>query len=628
MSSKERLESSAGAPALVGVTIDAVGLDREFSYIVPEDLAGKLATGSPVIVSVQGRKRRGWVTSFDAAPAPGRLLPVSGLDDYPLPPELYSLCVAAAWRYASSAVHFLKHARSAAHGLPAGLLGPSSAGVGSSHRYLRLSPCDSTLEVVAGMVTSAAGAGHRSLVLTGTEIEATALAKGLAGKGVSVTLLSRVLPKYKREAHVEAECVVATRLGVFAPLARLGLIVVVDPEDKAHRNQGEPTWRTSVVAAERARIAQIAAVMVSGYPSPENAHNAKVMRPRDESGCWPVAEVVELDGRPEALVTAELAAWVRTLLREATPAAPVALLLNRKGKVNRYVCRKCRTPVTCERCGAIMAAGPPYAEPGSDIPASPLHHYAFATESGRRGFDALFARGLECPRCGHKTPAACGNCKSTSIAPVSVGTGRIADELRASLGLSAELADDSTPAGFEAASGLVVATEAALTRLRAAVGVAFVDFDQYHFSSSFAATNRIFRAWYKASVLIRVASAGSTRPRLLLQTREPGSEIVARIAGRDPAGLLAADVAERRRLDLPPFSALALLRTDDARLYRARLAQLASEAGGSAAEVNLVALSDDRLLARARDHEALLACLALRRKVGLPALVHVDPEEL
>ena len=628
MSSKERLESSAGAPSRVGVTIDAVGLDREFSYSVPEDLSGRLAIGTPVVVGVQGRKRRGWVTSFDPDPAPGRILPISGLDDYPLPTDLYDLCVAAARRYASSAVHFLKHARSAAHGLPAGLLGPAANSVGFSNRYLRLSPCDSALEVVARMVAAAAAAGHRSLVLTGTEIEAAAFAKGLGHKGISVAVLSRALPKYKREATVHAECVVATRLGVFAPLASLGLIVVVDPEDKAHRNQSEPTWRTSVVAAERAHLSQVAAVMVSGYPSPENAHMAKVMKPRDESGCWPLVEVVELEGRPEALVTAKLAAWVRTLLPEATPAAPVALLLNRKGKVNRYVCRKCRTPVTCERCGAMMAAGPPYAEPGKDAPDSPLHHYSFATEAGRRGFDALFARGLLCPRCGHSTPAACGNCKSTSISPVSVGTGRIADELRASLGLEADLADDSTPAGFEPASGLVVATEAALTRLSAAVGVAFVDFDQYHFSSSFAATNRVFRAWYKASVLIRAARAQGGVPRLLLQTREPGSETVLRIAARDPAGLLAADVAERKRLELPPFSTLALLRTCDARLYRSRLAELAEQEGGPGAQVELAALSEDRLLVKARDHEALLACLALRRKVGLPALVHVDPEEL
>ncbi len=628
MTSKERLESSAEGRPLVGVTIDAVGLDREFSYSVPDELEGRLEAGAPVLVSVQGRKRRGWVTSFDAAPAPGRLLPISSLDDYPLPPDLFALCAAAARRYASSAVHFLKHARSAAHGLPSCLLGTSSGEDGFSMRYLRLSPCDSALEVVGGMVASTARSGRRSLVLLGTEIEAAAFAKGLAGRGLSVALLSRALPKYKREAVVEADCVVATRIGVFAPLARLGLIVVVDPEDKGHHNQGEPTWRSSVVAAERARLARIAAVMVSGYPSPESAQIAKVMKPRDESGCWPAVQVVELDGRPAALVTEELADWVRSLLPEAEPSSPVALLLNRKGKVNRYACRKCRAPVTCERCGALMAAGPPYAEPGKDAPAVPLHHYAFATETGRRGFDALFARGLLCPRCGLATPAACGNCKSTSIAPVSVGTGRIADELMATLGLEAFVADDTTPAGFTSASGLVVATEAALTRLSAAAGVAFVDFDQYHFSSSFAATNRIFRAWYKASVLIRAGTGGGDKPRLLLQTREPASQIVSRMVAGDPAGLLAADVAERRRLDLPPFSAVALLRTQGAQLYGSRLGQLAAQEGGRAQEAEIAPLSDDKLLVKARDHDALLACLALRRKVGIPAVVHVDPEEL
>ena len=628
MISKERLESSAGSRPLVGVTIDAVGLDREFSYSVPDELEGKLEAGAPVVVSVHGRKRRGWVTSVDAAPAPGRLLPISSLDDYPLPPELFALCVAAARRYASSPVHFLKHARSAAHGLPSCLLGPAAAGDDLGMRYLRLSPCDSAMAVVAGMAGSAARSGRRSLVLLGTEIEAAAYARGLAGMGLSVVLLTRALPKYKREAEVEADCVVATRIGVFAPVARLGLIVVVDPEDKAHRNQGEPTWRSSVVAAERAGLARIAAVMMSGYPSPESAQIAKVMKPRDEAGCWPATRVVELDGRPAALVTDELADWVRSLLGEATPSSPVALLLNRKGRVNRYACRKCRAQITCERCGAMMAAGPPYTEPGKDIPAAPLHHYSFATETGRRGFDTLFARGLLCPRCGLVTPAACGNCKSTSIAPVSVGTGRIADELKATLGLEAVLADDTTPAGFTSSSGLVVATEAALTRLSAAAGVAFVDFDRYHFSSSFAATNRIFRAWYKASVLIRAGAGECDKPRLLLQTREPGSEIVSRIVNGDPAGLLAADVAERKRLDLPPFSAVALLRTEDAQLYSSRLAQLAAEEGGSAAEAEIAPLSADKLLVKASDHQVLLACLALRSKVGLAAVVHVDPEEL
>ena len=641
MSSKERLETefteARSDSRLVAVTIDAIHLDKELIYSVPEELADSIALGTPVIVSVIGRKRRGWVTSLepeselDAA----KIRPLGSLDDYSLSREIFALCEWAALRYGSSQVYFLKHARSASHALPVSLGYQSSyLRPGHSVSYLRISPCDDLDSVVAEVVAATSRRGLRTLVVFSNEIEARRLKEFLGEAKIASYLLERSLPKYKRFAPLDASAIVSTRLGVFAPIAQLGAIVVVDPDDKGHKNVSEPTWQSVVIAAERARLEEVPLIIISGYPAPEHTHLAQVRKPSSEIGCWPKVEVVHLEGAISSLVTPELTQWMQSFLasRGVGMQNPLVLLLNRKGRVNRFRCRKCGAALRCEACNSLLVMGEPYLEPGREAAPEALHHYHFRTDRARQAYERLFPRGLVCPGCGLRTPPACGNCKSTSISPVTVGTTRIADEIFATLGVHADLIDESTSADALRTSPIVVATEAALTRVVRASALAFVDFDQYQFSSSFAAVNRLFRAWYKSAVLLVKGNHPAldvARARLLVQTREPDSELLGAISAAKPAAMLAIDRNTRRKLGLPPYSALALVKGKGVKAFAAHaLLIVDQDASGEFADVEVVVLSDEKMVIKAPNSDVLARYLLGLKGLRSEVVIHVDPDEI
>ena len=641
MSSKERLESKliapSSPPSLVAVTIDAIHLGKELVYRVPDELSGSVGLGTPVVVSVIGKKRRGWVTTLDPKTdlEPHKILALAGLDDYGLSGALFSLCDTAAFRYGSSLVYFLKHARSAAHALPLALCDDQPyQRPGYSSTYLRISPCD-RIDAMVGQIASATSArGLRTLVIFSNQIEARRLGVALDAGGTPSYLAERALPKYRRLARVDAQCILATRLGVLAPVSRLGTIIVIDPDDKGHKNVGEPTWQSAIVANERAKIENCPLVIISGHPAPDHAHFAQVRKAGTEAGCWPEVEVVALEGANPNLVTPEMTGWIQSFVGsgQARRDNPVVLLLNRKGRVNRFRCRKCSTTLRCEACHSLLVMGAPYLEPGRDKAPEALHHYHFRTERAQQSYDRLFPRGLVCPDCGLTTPPACGNCKSISISPVTVGTTRIADEIETTLGMPAELIDESTPLDAPRSAAVVVATEAALTRLDNAAALAFVDFDQYQFSSSFAGVNSLFRAWYKSAVLIvkgEDSAMADARPRLLIQTRDPDSPLLGAIVAKNPSGLLFIDRQTRRKLDLPPYSALALIKGDGAPSYAAKATLLIeNDTTGAFANVDVVPIGDAKAVIKAPNNEVLSRLLFELRELRSQIVIHVDPDEL
>ena len=638
-SSKEPLETepllAAPQGALVGVSIDVVNLNRELIYRIPLGLSGQIALGTAVKVSVMGKTRKGWVTRLDPVTDMDsvKILPILGLDDYAISDEIYRLCKAGAFRYGSRLVHFLKHARSAAYSLPislSGSLSPSPSNFKSS--YLRVSPCDDLGGLIGSIVVATRDTRQRSLVIFGNEHEARRCAENLSKLGISTFSFVRSNVRYRREMDIDADCIVATRLGVFAPIRDLGTIIVVDPEDKGHRNVGEPTWQSAVLALERGKIEQCQVMLVSGYPSPEHTVYSPVLKPRDESRCWPDVAVVELEAPVKSLVSTELCDWVRGLLETAgaNSASPIVLLLNRKGRVNRFSCKNCKNALRCESCSTLLAMGSPYMEPGRSLAPALFHHYEFRTDRARVAYEKLFPRGLICPNCARTTPAACGKCKSTSIVAVAVGVGRIADELETIFSIEVEVIDDSTPPVHQCKGPLVVATEAALTRLHSATAFAFVDFDQYQFSPSFMTTNRIFRAWYKAAVLLNGGSwhhDPRDRARLLIQTREPSSKLLEAIRQKSPAKVLAIDKAERLKLDLPPFCALALVKGSGSSAFLA-LGISKGQTNPTDAKVEVIALSDNDHVLKAPNHDALLNFLASCEPRGPSVVVHVDPDQI
>ena len=70
----------------------------------------------------------------------------------------------------------------------------------------------------------------------------------------------------------EARVCVGPRSAVFAPIDRLGLVVVDEEHDSSYKHEGDPRYDARAVAAQRARLAGAVLVAGSATPRPESFH--------------------------------------------------------------------------------------------------------------------------------------------------------------------------------------------------------------------------------------------------------------------------------------------------------------------------------------------------------------------
>lgn len=624
----------------VGVTIDVASTDLELVYRIPLDLMGTVSLGTPVKVKLGAKLRRGWITTFEPTIDfnVNRIHEISSLDDYPLDGALFRLAQFGAFRYGTSIAHFLKHERTAILSTPRSIQvhrlenrKPTYDG-----HVLRMSPCDDVGSVLATFLGDLIQSRLRSLILVGSESHARQIVAQLNQAHISSVFLDRRTTKQRRDDNLDANCIVMTRIGVFAPIGSLGAIFVVDPEEKGHQNSSEPTWTTSVMAHERAKIQDLKLLLISGYPSPECTASLRILKPASEEKCWPKVKVIDIGDHFGSLVNLELIDWVFSVLdlECATPNSPVALVLNRKGKVNRFKCFKCKQVVRCELCNSLMAMGAPYLESSNKLDIDYLHHYRYRTDRARHGFDKIFPKGLTCPNCQSSTPVSCPSCKSTQLRALSVGTTRFADELGVAISRNIEVIDAKTDPNFKFSSEIIVGTESLFSRFDRLAGVAFVDFDQLSYSVSFRNLNFIHRTWYRSATALQRCywSRGGIdqiKELLLVQTREPNSKALEAIKNRSPDQLRGLDRSIRNELGLPPFSALALVKAKNAISAVAALEdKLYLQDGFDYDSIDIVLTASDRFVIKASDHQALSWVLTLLRQVDTETFVHVDPGEI
>ena len=196
-----------------------------------------------------------------------------------------------------------------------------------------------------------------------------------------------------------------------------------------------------------------------------------------------------------------------------------------------------------------------------------------------------------------------------------VGVGRVREELEALLGVPVgEVSGRPPHAPQEADPGtsVLVGTEAVLHRVRHAAAVAFLDFDQHLLAPRFGAGEEALALLVRAGRLV----GGRARPGrpdtgiVMVQTRLPAHGVLRAAVAGDPE--LFTDVELRRELRLPPFSALATVRSD---------AMPVLEPVG--AEVEVSRLEPGRWLARAPDHRTLCDALG-----AIHGGVSVDPADI
>ncbi|OJW82686.1 primosomal protein N' [Thiobacillus sp. 65-1402] len=367
-----------------------------------------------------------------------------------------------------------------------------------------------------------------------------------------VTLHSGLTETARTENWLAApgcDVLLGTRLSVFAPLPRLGLIVVDEEHDASFKQQDGLRYSARDVAIARAKQANVPVVLGSATPSLESYAQALSGRYRlielkqraISQAQLPDIELVDLKHIPldNGLTRPALQALADTLARGEQS----LVFLNRRGYAPALYCPSCAWVSPCPRCSARLV----------------LHRTAHRLKCHHCGFEA-------------RIPAECPGCGNPDLKPLGQGTQRLEETLAALLP-AARLRridrDTMRPRAWaelgEAVHGGAVDILVGTQML--AKGHDFpnmtlaliLDTDGALYSPDFRATERLF------AQLMQVAGrAGrADKPgRVLIQTAFPDHPLFRYLQRHDYAGYARTLLAERKQLELPPATRQVLLRAE------------------------------------------------------------------
>ena len=471
-------------------------------------------------------------------------------------------------------------------------------------------------EVYLQSAEHALAAGRQALVLV-PEINLTPqlidrFARRFATRRI-VALHSGLTPAQRLRSWLAAQLgladlVLGTRLAVFAPLPRLGLVVVDEEHDASYKQQEGARYSARDLAVWRGRRQGVLVLLGSATPSLESWRSAETSRyarlplaERIGGASWPAVRLVDMGRvpRPTAGLAAAapppaLAPQLVAALHERVARGEQSLVfLNRRGYAPVLQCGDCGWLSGCPHCSAWRV----------------FHKHD---------------RTLRCHHCGLAAPVPrrCPECGNPDIAPVGRGTERLEEQL-AALVPGARIAridaDTTRRKGvLEATLGAVHAGDVDIlvgTQMVAKghdfrrIGlVAAVNPDTSLFSSDFRAPERLFALLMQAAGRAGREAARGNASEMWIQTWHPAHPLYLALARHDYAAFAAAQLRERESAGLPPWSHLAVLRADARTVEGARafLDAAASEARSLAESAGVMVYAPVPLdIARVADVERM-----------------------
>jgi primosomal protein N' (replication factor Y) len=417
-------------------------------------------------------------------------------------------------------------------------------------------------EIYLNVIQAVAAQGRGALLL----VPEIALTPAMAGQffsrfGDRVAILHSAFTdverseQWRRIRSGSASVVVGTRSGVFAPVRNLGLIVVDEEHDGSYKQEETPRYNGRDVALVRAQAAHACVVLGSATPSLESRYNAErgkytllTLPGRIEARPMPAVSLVDM--RREFLETRQQATFSRKLIeaigQRLENGEQTIILLNRRGFSIFVACRSCGERVQCVNCSVTLT----------------FH------KRDRR---------LLCHYCGYaeKVPSVCPKCSSEHVYFLGVGSERVEEELHRAFPAAriARLDRDTVTGkrqyetildGFrEGSFDILVGTQmiAKGHDIPNVTLVGVVSADVGLGMPDFRAAERTFQ------LLTQVAGRagrGSLPGIVLIQTINPDHYAVRMAAAQDYAAFYEKELAFRRAMSYPPFTAMAnvLVRSD------------------------------------------------------------------
>ena len=357
--------------------------------------------------------------------------------------------------------------------------------------------------------------------------------------------------EWRRIRMGKASVVIGARSAVFAPLERLGLVVVDEEHETTYLSDRAPRYDARDVAHWRCDREQATLVLASATPSILSFARARrgdytllEMNTRVLNRALPEVDIVdmrqELEAGNRSIFSRTLADALDRCIQRGEQAI---LLMNRRGFHSFVSCRSCGQAVKCPNCDVSLT-----------------YHL--------QGGDGQ----LHCHYCGHHAPipAACPHCGSAHIRYFGAGTQRVeAELLKLFPQVKVVRMDTDTTSGKDGHQQLL--DQFRRGDAQVLVGTQMIakglDFPQVTLVGVIAADMTLNLPDYRAQertfqLLTQVAGRagrGEKPGRVVIQTYRPDEPVIQAAARQDYRAFFDMEFARRRMGYYPPFTIMARL---------------------------------------------------------------------
>ena len=357
--------------------------------------------------------------------------------------------------------------------------------------------------------------------------------------------------EWRRIRRGDARVVIGARSAVFAPIERLGLIVVDEEHETTYLSDRHPRYDAREVAAWRCEAEGATLLLASATPSILSFAKARrgdytllEMPRRVMNRPMPEVEVVdmrqELEQGNRSVFSGRLTALLRDCMNRGQQAM---LLMNRRGYNSFVSCRSCGHVMKCPNCDVAMT-------------------YHLLGGDGQ----------LHCHYCGHvqPPPTVCPECGSRYIRHFGAGTQKVEEELHKLFpGVKVVRMDVDTTSGKDGHQKLL--DEFRSGRAKILVGTQMIakglDFPRVTLVGVVAADMTLNLPDYRArertfQLLTQVAGRagrGEEPGQVVIQTYKPEDEVILASARQDYRAFFEKEFDRRRTGLYPPFTIMARL---------------------------------------------------------------------
>lgn len=214
--------------------------------------------------------------------------------------------------------------------------------------------------------------------------------------------------EWRRIERGEAQVVVGARSAIFAPLTKLGLIIMDEEHEASYKQDDMPRYHARDVAIWRSKYHNCPLILGSATPSLETRARAQKgvygwlkLTQRANGKGLPAVTLIDMRKKiahaPAQDISLELLEAIKQRLDRQEQ---VVLMLNRRGYSSFAMCRECGYVLKCPNCDISLT----------------MH---------------LDSHSMRCHYCGHEEaiPRECPNCYSHKIGYYGTGTEKVQTEL-------------------------------------------------------------------------------------------------------------------------------------------------------------------------------------------------------